>query len=117
MFLPTLAFVLIPACFAPFISSAAIQQRSEKVSYDGYKVFRIATGDDLLSVQEKLSLLSLDDAWNRDISRHIDFAVPPDQLASFDSLGLDVKVLHADLGADISLESANVNLRGMDFRS
>ena len=75
------------------------------VSYDGWKVLRVKTGQALHDVRNKLSALSYDE-WNHDISRHIDIAISPDQLGAFENLGLDYHCMHEDLGASIRAESA-----------
>ena len=87
-----------------FTSAVVIPRADESVSYDGYKVVRIATGDNLAAIEEKISAFSAE-PWNRDISQHIDIALSPDQLADFEALGLNTTVMHEDLGADISAES------------
>lgn len=88
----------------PFASAVVIPRADESISYDGYKVLRIATGSDLAAIEEKLASFSAE-PWNRDISQHIDIALGPDQLADFEALGLNVTVMHEDLGADIAAES------------
>jgi hypothetical protein len=89
----------------PLSIAVAIPRDDALVSYDGFKVFRITTGDALDSVQEKLSTFATE-PWNRDVSQHIDVALSPDQLADFAALGLDATIMHEDLGADIAAESA-----------
>ena len=76
------------------------------VSYDGWKVLRVKTGNALHDVQNKLSSFSYDE-WNHDHTKHIDLAISADQLAALDDLGLDYQCMHADLGASIAAESAN----------
>lgn len=97
----------LPLVVLPFVSAVAIPRDEAPVSYDGFKVFRITTGDALADIQEKLSAFSVE-PWNRDIAQHIDVAFSPDQLADFEALGLDVTVMHEDLGADITAESSVV---------
>jgi hypothetical protein len=88
----------------PVVAAVVIPRADEPVSYDGFKVFRIATGDDLQAVEEKLASFSAE-PWNRDISQHLDIALAPEQLADFEALGLNVTVMHENLGADIAAES------------
>lgn len=83
--------------------AAVVAPREEKVSYDGFKVFRINTGDELVPIQEKLSTFDLQ-PWNIDFSQHMDVAVPPAQVEGFEALGLGATVMHEDLGADIAAE-------------
>lgn len=89
----------------PLASAAVLPRADESVSYDGFKVFRIATGDSLTAIEEKLASFSVE-PWNRDLSEHLDIALGPDQLADFEALGLNVTVMHENLGADIAAESA-----------
>lgn len=84
-------------------SAAALAPREEKITYDGFRVYRIATGDNLASVKDQLSGFSLQ-SWNLDVSKHMDFALSPDQIEKFEALGLDATVMHQDLGADIAAE-------------
>lgn len=90
--------------FVTYVSAVAVRRADESISYDGYKVFRIATGDNLADVQERIASFSAE-PWNRDISQHLDIALAPDQLEEFEALGLNVTVMHEDLGADIAAES------------
>ena len=87
------------------LASSLVVTSPAFVDYDGYKVFRVKTGSQLRSVQEKLSSISFDQ-WNGDISRHIDIALSPDQLATFESLGLNAHCMHSNLGDSIAAESA-----------
>lgn len=75
------------------------------ITYDGYKVFRVKTQEQRESVLKKLSCLSFDQ-WNDDVSEHIDIAISPDQLNTFNTLSLEHDVLHNNLGASIIAESA-----------
>ncbi|KAF2797596.1 hypothetical protein K505DRAFT_298102 [Melanomma pulvis-pyrius CBS 109.77] len=89
------------------LAAASVAVRSpDFVSYDGYKVFRVKTGRQLAAVQQKLSALTYD-KWNHDIDRHIDILISPDQLATFESLGLDFHTMHENLGNSIHEESAS----------
>lgn len=74
------------------------------LTYNGYKVLRIKTNGKTSSIVEKLAKLSYDE-WNND-ANHLDIALAPDQLAAFNGLGLDFKVLHENLGNSINAESA-----------
>jgi hypothetical protein len=98
-FLSILPFIL------PLTSAGVIPRDGEAVSYDGYKVFRIATGDSLAAIEESLAPLALE-PWNRDVTRHMDVMLAPDQLEEFVALDLNATVMHEDLGADIAAESA-----------
>jgi Zinc carboxypeptidase len=85
-------------------SSTAIPD-PPRVSYDGYKVFRVNTRHALEDVQNKLSSFSFD-TWNDDVAKHMDIALSPDQIAAFEALELDYHCMHENLGASIAAESA-----------
>ncbi|GJC85504.1 metallocarboxypeptidase A-like protein MCYG_01475 [Colletotrichum liriopes] len=74
------------------------------VSYEGYQVLRVKTLSQLATVQEKLATIP-HEQWNHDVETHIDVVISPDQIESIESLGLDYRVLHKDLGESISAES------------
>lgn len=84
--------------------SAAPQTKPK--SYDGYKVVRVNTHGDA-SVEDKLSAITYDE-WEHGF-QHIDIVVKPDDVATFEGLGVDYRVLHEDLGASISSESEGVD--------
>ena len=77
--------------------------------YAGFKVFRVKTHGHPSAVQDKLSTITFEQ-WNHDVGSHIDVVVAPDQLARFEDLGLEYDVMHKDLGASISSESAYSSL-------
>ncbi|TKX19874.1 metallocarboxypeptidase A-like protein 2 [Elsinoe australis] len=89
------------------LASAAIIPSSSPVSYDGHKVFRIKTGKALSQVKEKLSSISPSwEAWNKNIHKHVDVVISPEQLAPFEALKLDCKIMHENLADSIATEAA-----------
>ena len=90
-----------------FLSLAAFVTAEEKTSYDGYKVYRVKTGKQLEAVQSKLESFDFEQ-WNHDSTSHIDVVIPASQTASFEALGLDFHVMHANLGDSIAAESAPI---------
>lgn len=109
----TLVAFLLSLASAAFIGT----RDEEVVSYDGFKVYRIATGDKLASVQEQLSGLDLL-TWNIDVSQHMDIAISPDQVDKFETLDLETTIMHEDLGADIAAEySPQTSSTGLYYRS
>lgn len=96
-------FLSVASSIIALVSAAALSPREEKVSYDGFKVYRITTGENLASVQDKLADIEMK-PWNMDFSKHIDVAISPDQIEKFESLNLNTIVMHEDLGADIAAE-------------
>ncbi|KAF2689168.1 zinc carboxypeptidase [Lentithecium fluviatile CBS 122367] len=94
--LPTFALLsLVASSVVPSVSP---------ISYDGYRVYRVKTGKNLLAIREKLSSFTYS-TWNHDLTRNIDLVLSPDQVPAFETLGLDTKCLHEDLGASIVAES------------
>lgn len=71
--------------------------------YDGYKVYRVETGEKLKEVSDKMSGLNYEQ-WNRDSASHIDFSLSSDQAEQFKKLGIDFKEMHRNLGEDIAHE-------------
>lgn len=90
--------------------AAAVIRAPQPVSYDGYKVVRVKTGRNLGAVKEKLANLSFD-KWNHDVDQHMDIVIAPDQVATFEELGLDFHVMHENLGNSIIAESATKSTR------
>lgn len=83
----------------------ALPFAAAKVSYDGYKAFHINSGhshDDIAKSLEQLDFISLECEGSH---QGFDIAVAPQSVAAFEKLGLDFKVVHEDLGADIAAEA------------
>ena len=91
-----------------FVSAVAaaptLDRRAETNGYEGYKVLRMETGDQLEHVKEILSSFQYDE-WTHDASKYIDFSISPDQANQLKSLGASFKEIHVDLGFDIAYES------------
>jgi hypothetical protein len=87
--------------------AAAPTQEVEKVSYDGYKVFRVKTQGHGQAVEEKLSGLTYDQ-WINVPGSHIDISVAPEEIAAFEALNLEFEVMHEDLGASIKVETTSI---------
>jgi hypothetical protein len=89
------------------LALAAVLPRDEPVNYDGYKVYRVATKGDADGLLNSLSTLSYDQ-WNERLGDHLDISVSKDNVAKFESLGLEYTVMHEDLGADILEEASSL---------
>lgn len=85
------------------LCAAAPHLQARAAKYEGYKVYRVDTGDNLKDVSEKLSGFNYE-RWNHDVSKHMDFSLSPEQADKIKDLGLDFKELHKDLGLDIARE-------------
>ena len=94
----TAALLLAPLALA----SAVPKER--KVSYDGYKAVRIATHHNATAIKDALaSLHTVPFNFNND--DHLDVAIAPEDLKTFEKLGLDTITIHEDLGKDIAEEA------------
>ncbi|KAL8343581.1 hypothetical protein RB601_004224 [Gaeumannomyces tritici] len=101
------AALLLPLLAASGARAAAVEPRT--VSYDGYKVFRLAVGDQVDRVRAIVSDLSLATWKGAPRSNAMaDIVVAPDQLDQFRArtAGLDMITMHEDLGAAIADESS-----------
>ena len=95
------------AVLSSTVAGLPTTQEAGTVSYDGYKAYRINVTDDLQEVKPLLSSLSYDQ-WTFNARDHLDISISGDQLTTFESLGLDCKVTHEDLGASISVETRGI---------
>ncbi|KAF4549075.1 Metallocarboxypeptidase A-like protein 2 [Elsinoe fawcettii] len=90
------------------LASAAIVPSTSSTAYEGHKVYRVKTGKALSQVKEKLSsVIPSWEAWNKNVHKHIDVVIAPEQLSAFQGLGLDCTVMHENLGRSIAVESAS----------
>ncbi|KAI6087260.1 hypothetical protein F4821DRAFT_116651 [Hypoxylon rubiginosum] len=102
---------------APLTAALQLDRRG-KVVYDGYKIFRVASGSDVAAFEAQLeSLEAIDLTHNHGHvdEEHFDVAVPPESLPAFDALNLTSQVLSDDLGADIALEGDLAEYPELDF--
>lgn len=85
---------------APLAGALRLDRRG-KVSYDGYKIFRVASefADAVEAELEGLDALHL-----MRTAQHFDVAVPPESIDSFHALNVVAEVVSEDIGADIALE-------------
>lgn len=85
-------------------SAAAV---NSKVTYDGWKVYRVTVGDDSSKLSSVMSKLQLS-TWKGKVghSSVVDIPVPPLQTLEFESgiNGYSSLVMHEDLGASIAQE-------------
>lgn len=107
--------LIISSCVA-LSTAVSVQPRPQKVSYDGYKVFRVSVGDQVAKVNEIVSTLGLT-TWKGAprAGAFADIVVPPSKVAAFTGrvLGMEAHTMHEDLGASISEESAFQAYAGM----
>ncbi|KAK3331626.1 carboxypeptidase A2 [Cercophora scortea] len=91
------------------VASAAVSRpKDQKVSYDGYKVYRVAVAHEVNKVNNIVKDLGLS-TWKGAprAGAFSDIVVPPTQVDAFTKAiaGLDAEVMHEDLGASIAEES------------
>lgn len=88
---------------AALLLAAASAVVAERVSYDGFKVFRIDNPDDVENLHEKLEELNTVE-MTCGHSDHLDVAVSPDALEAFELLGLDSELVSEDLAVELAKE-------------
>lgn len=90
------------------LASAASISNKQKVSYDGWKVFRVNGISNTAKFQEVVNKLQLD-VWKGKPSSGdvVDVSVAPEQLSAFEAATKDfeTKTMHEDLGASITDEN------------
>jgi hypothetical protein len=89
------------------LSSAAAVQPPARKSYEGYKVFRLAVGEDVAKINNVIDGLGLA-TWKKiHPGGRADIVVPPSQVSAFEAgtAGMGVVTMHQDLGASIAEES------------
>ncbi|KAK1633471.1 zinc carboxypeptidase [Colletotrichum phormii] len=87
----------------PLASAAAVAPLEKKITYNGFKAFRISTHNDPASIKKKIANIAAI-PFNLDNSEHLDVAIPAGDVSKFEELGLETSILHEDLGADIAEE-------------
>ena len=80
-----------------------VTPRAEKISYDGYRVYRVALNEAPAILEQKLK--SFHTIHSRS---HIEVAIPPAEVQRFEDLGLDAELMNDDLGRDIAAESITI---------
>ena len=77
-----------------------------KVSYEGYKLFRVATHNEPEKVKAEVTDVKSAVAMNVDVNEFLDIAVAREDVEQFKATvaGLDVTVINEDIGKDIQLE-------------
>lgn len=88
---------------APLVSAAAAPKLERKMNYDGYKAYSIATHHNPAAIKAKLTKFAAI-PFNLDNDEHLDIAIPAEEVAAFEALGLETQLMHEDLGADIAEE-------------
>lgn len=95
------------AVFASLLATAAAMPAEGKVSYDGYKVFRVPVMEnDVPYLQSVIQRLNLSTWKAPKKGAFSDIQVAPNQLGAFERAmrGRSFEVMHEDLGASIADE-------------
>lgn len=85
----------------------ALPFTAAKVSYDGYKAFRIESGDKHESVHNLLKDIDHVSLECQNSHKGFEIAVSPRSLDAFKALDLDHKVVHEDFGAELAAEASH----------
>ena len=106
----------ILSTYCALASAAAAAPRPQRVSYDGYKVFRVDVGDQVDKVNDVVSSLGLSTwKWAPRAGAFADIVVPPTKVDAFanEIADLSAVTMHEDLGASIAEESGFEAYAGM----
>ena len=106
---PVILAPLAAASAIPIPSSlrggfATVEPRAEKVSYDGYRVYRVAINGAPTVIEQKLK--SFHTIHTRG---HLEVAISPTEVDNFEGLGLEAELINNDLGRDIAVEASVVS--------
>ncbi|PNP50082.1 hypothetical protein THARTR1_09214 [Trichoderma harzianum] len=101
-------FLTTLALLAPLVASRSVNvvesldPRTDKVSYDGYHVYSIRAADksEAESIEKRFA------SYHTEVtSRGFEVAIPPNEVRSFNELGLNARLLSDDLGEQIRREN------------
>jgi hypothetical protein len=110
--LPTMRTSLVSSLLVSVVATApTIEPRTGATGYEGYKVLRMETGDQLEKVKDTLSAFQYDE-WTHDASKYIDFSISADQAEKLKESGASFSEIHSDLGKDIVYESKPCDYKG-----
>ncbi|KAF2807181.1 uncharacterized protein BDZ99DRAFT_465111 [Mytilinidion resinicola] len=96
-----LTLALASAALASAVSVPA------KITYDGFKVYRVSVGSNVAAVKSIMSKLQLESWTGRPKANgFVDLMVPPTQVENFeaDTADLSIQLMHEDLGLSIADE-------------
>jgi hypothetical protein len=97
--------------FASALGALMLPLAAAKVSYDGYKAFRIDA--DFAGVERALADIDFVELSCLKSRNGVDIAVAPESLEAFEALGLTASVITEDVGADFAREGAVRSYVGM----
>jgi hypothetical protein len=72
-------------------------------AHDGSRVYRVKAGKQLASIHKRLTGVA-SDTWDQ-AHGNLDVVIPRGQIEAFESMGLNTRILHSDLGESIAKES------------
>ena len=105
------SLIFVPT-LATLITAAAMAGAKQRVTYDGDKVLRIATENNVAPLQNIIDSLALP-TWKGvtagipKANWHVDLVVPKDKLEEFNTMsaGMNISIMHDDLGVSIAAEA------------
>ncbi|KAL0931942.1 zinc carboxypeptidase [Colletotrichum truncatum] len=92
--------------FSSLAAASAIRSTTQhasqdaKVNYDGYHVYRVSTANAPSDFESRLIAYH-----SIDLNGFVEVAIPPSDISSFETLGLEAQLLSSDLGKEIREES------------
>jgi carboxypeptidase A4 len=97
---------------AALLLAGAASAVAERVSYDGFQVFRVHAedGEDLREKVADLNTVELTCGH----ADHLDVAISPDDIEAFEALGLDFEKIVDDLAVDLAEEGVVESFYGED---
>jgi hypothetical protein len=87
-------------------SARRLARQGPKVTYEGYKVYRVMTSEDEAAIEDRLSGLQVTIMEDHHPETWVDVVVSPEAISGFESLNMETQVLHEDLARDIEAEAA-----------
>ncbi|KAK5660608.1 hypothetical protein OQA88_13172 [Cercophora sp. LCS_1] len=101
---------------APVALAAGVPKVGGKVSYDGFKAYRVSTKHDAAAIKDKLAPFSALQ-FNYDTEDHLDVAIAPKDVAAFEALELTTSVMSEDLGAEFAEEGKFAAYEGVSAQA
>jgi hypothetical protein len=85
------------------LAAGATIRRPIVNAHDGSRVYRVKAGRRLTSIHKRLTGVA-SNTWNQ-AHGNLDVVIPRSQIEVFESMGLNTRILHSDLGESIVKES------------
>lgn len=103
------------ACFVPLVAGSPLQSRGADANptYDGYQIWSVtpASGPEARDLGKRFSTYH-----THPIRDSLSIAIPPEEIASFEALGLEARLVNEDLGAYIRATDKEASYRRLHKR-